>query len=73
MFNRKHPAHNREAVWNLLSGTVVQGVLVKQAGHQFILRAASVCEPRPGHGPEWAQADGEIVIDAANVDYVQVP
>ncbi|CPR79307.1 hypothetical protein [Mycobacteroides abscessus] len=70
MFKRKpHPAEGREALWNLLSGSTIRGVLVKEAGPKLILRAASVYEP----GREWVAADGEVIIDAANVDYVQVP
>lgn len=69
MFKRKHPARGREAVWNLHSGSTIRGVLVKEAGPKLILRAASVYEP----GQEWIPADGEIIIDSDNVDYVQVP
>lgn len=69
MFKRKHPALGREAVWNLYSGSTIRGVLVKEAGPKLILRAASVYEP----GQEWIPADGEIIIDSGNVDYVQVP
>lgn len=69
MFKRKHPAMGREAIWNLDSGTTIRAVLVTEAGPKLILRAASVYEP----GREWVAADGEIIIDADTVDYVQVP
>ncbi|SID55967.1 Uncharacterised protein [Mycobacteroides abscessus subsp. abscessus] len=68
MFKRKHPALQREAVWNLVSGSTIRGVLVNEAGPKLILRAASTYEP----GREWVPADGEIIIDATSVDYVQV-
>ncbi len=68
MFKRKHPALQREAVWNLVSGSTIRAVLVDEVGPKLILRAASVYEP----GQEWIPADGEIVIDSTNVDYVQV-
>lgn len=72
MFKRKHRAHGKQAIWNLLSGTAVSGVLVVEAGPQLILRAASICEPQQGRELAWVPADGEVVIDVANVDYVQV-
>ncbi|MDO3058487.1 MULTISPECIES: hypothetical protein [Mycobacteriaceae] len=43
-------------------------MLATEVGPKLILRAASVYEP----GREWVAADGEIIIDATSVDYVQV-
>ncbi|OHU29599.1 hypothetical protein BKG74_03455 [Mycobacteroides chelonae] len=68
MFKRKHPASGREAIWNLVSGSTIRAVLAAEVGPKLILRAASVYEP----GREWVAADGEIIIDATSVDYVQV-
>lgn len=53
---------------SLFSGNAVSGVLTKKAGPLFILAGCQIHEP--GHEP--VPADGEIVIDAANVDYFQI-
>lgn len=66
---RKHPALNRKVLVSLFSGNAVSGVLVKTPGPLLILHGCMVHEPdaeRP------VPADGEIVIDSANVDYVQI-
>ncbi|OKH70808.1 hypothetical protein EB72_24755 [Mycobacterium sp. SWH-M1] len=65
---KKHPAINRAVMVNLLSGNAIQGVLTETAGHYLILKAATVHEP-DAHP---ASADGEVVVDAANVDFIQV-
>lgn len=54
---------------SLFSGNAVSGVLVETPGHLLILKGCAIHDvdasaPSP--------ADGEIVIDSANVDYVQV-
>lgn len=67
MFNR-HPGLNREVLYSLYSGTGVSGVLVKVAGPRLILRGCTIHEP----GEQPAQADGEIVVHEANVDYFQI-
>lgn len=59
---------NRQVLVSLFSGNAVSGVLTKKAGPHYILRGCLVHEP----GSEPAQADGEIVIDQANVDYFQI-
>ena len=67
MFKR-HPGLNRKVLVSLFSGNAVSGVLVT-AGPLFILKGCMVHEPdaeRP------VPADGEVVIDSANVDYVQI-
>lgn len=53
---------------SLFSGNAISGVLTKKAGPLFILRGCIVHEP----GAEPVAADGEIVVDAANVDYFQI-
>jgi hypothetical protein len=53
---------------SLFSGNAISGVLTQVAGPLFILRGCTVHEP----GAQPAPADGEIVIDAANVDYFQI-
>lgn len=59
---------NREVLYSLLSGNAVSGVLVKVAGTRLFLRDCTIHEP--GSAP--MAADGEIVIDEANVDYFQI-
>lgn len=53
---------------SLFSGNAVAGVLTETPGEFLIMRAAQVLEP--GMNP--ARVDGEIVIEQANVDYVQI-
>lgn len=57
----------RRVVVNLKSGTAVVGVLFETRGSLLVLRDASVVT----HG-KTAPADGEIVVDVAEVDYAQV-
>lgn len=66
---RQHPGMNRQVLVSLFSGNAVSGVLVSTPGNLMILRGCMIHDvdasaPSP--------ADGEIVIDAANVDYVQI-
>ena len=68
MFNR-HPAIGRKVIINLFSGNAIEGVLIERIGDQYLIRAAVVHEmgadsPIP--------ADGEVCIDTANVDYIQM-
>lgn len=65
---RRHPAVGRRVLVNLFSGNAVEGVITHRVGDQFILRACIVHEPGTDATPP---ADGEVVIDAANVDYIQ--
>ena len=66
---RKHPAIGRRVLINLYSGNAIEGVLTHKVANQFIVRAALIHEPGTDATP---RADGEIVIDAANVDYIQM-
>lgn len=52
---------------NLLSGTAVTGVVVDSSGPLLTLKSAVVHD----EGGESAPADGEIVIDKANIDFIQ--
>ncbi|MFV8049740.1 hypothetical protein [Mycobacterium sp. 48b] len=65
---KRHPGLNREVLVSLYSGNAVRGVLTKTPGPLLILQGCTVHEP----GAEAAPADGEIVIDQANVDYIQL-
>ncbi|WP_374159087.1 hypothetical protein ACEWX3_07645 [Mycobacterium sp. G7A2] len=66
MFKR-HPAISRKVMVSLYSGTGISGVLVQKVGQCLVLKGATVHEP----GTDPQPADGEIVIDTANVDYLQ--
>lgn len=57
---------HRRVVVNLRTGTAVSGVITGIRGPLLIIRDATVHD-----GDQAAPADGEIVIDRANVDYVQ--
>lgn len=65
---KRHPGLNRQMLVSLLSGNAVRGVLTKTPGTLLILQGCTVHEP----GSEPAPADGEIVIDQANVDFIQL-
>ena len=67
---RKHPGLNRQVLVSLFSGNAVSGVLVATPGPKLILRGCMI------HNPDMQEpypADGEVVLDEANVDYVQIP
>ncbi|MFV8242170.1 hypothetical protein [Mycolicibacterium peregrinum] len=65
---RRHPGLNRKVLVNLYSGNAIEGVLTKKTRDLYLVRAAVLHEP----GSEPVPADGEIVIEPANVDYVQL-
>lgn len=68
MFKR-HSAVGRNVLVNLFSGNAIEGVCTFDGRKAMILRGAVVHEP----GVEQAMpADGEVRIDQANVDYVQM-
>lgn len=68
MFRRRSTVENRTVLVNLLSGNAVSGVCVRDGRDALVLRGATVhtadAEPAP--------ADGEIVIDRINVDFLQL-
>lgn len=68
MWGRRHPGLNRKVLVSLYSGSAVSGVLTGTPGPLLILQGCAVHES----GMEPAAADGEIVIDRANVEYVQI-
>lgn len=57
----------QRVVVNLKSGAAVEGVLYR-TGSPLEVKDATVHEP----GAEPAKADGSILIDRANVDYIQI-
>jgi small nuclear ribonucleoprotein (snRNP)-like protein len=66
---RKHPGLNRKVLVALFSGNAVSGVLVSTPGPLLILRG---CMIHDADAQQPAAADGEIVVDSANVDYMQI-
>jgi hypothetical protein len=58
----------RNVVVNLLSGNAVSGVCSYECRVSLVLRGATVHEP----GAEPVPADGELLIDRANVDFIQL-
>ena len=68
MFNRRTSVLQRNVLVNLISGNAVSGVCTYDGRNALILRGATVhasdAEPTP--------ADGEIVIDRINVDFIQI-
>lgn len=58
---------HRRVVVNLLSGTAITGVIVKTSGPLYVLRDAAILRDTG----EAVPADGELVVDKANVDYIQ--
>lgn len=58
----------RKILVNLLSGNAVSGVCTLDGRHALLLKGATVHEP----GSEPVPADGEVLIDRANVDFIQI-
>ena len=61
-------AVRHRVVVNLLSGTAVASVLLRQDGPLLFLRDATVHEP----AAEPVTADGELLIERTQVDYIQI-
>jgi len=59
----------RRVVVNLKSGQAVAGYLVRHHGPLLFLRSAQLHEP----GTDPVDIDGEIIIDRAEVDFIQAP
>ncbi|MGE2714204.1 hypothetical protein ACQI4L_09115 [Mycolicibacterium litorale] len=60
---------NRQVLVSLFSGNAVSGVLVETPGQLLVLKG---CAIHDAEASAPSPADGTIVIDGANVDYVQV-
>lgn len=54
---------------SLFSGNAVSGVLVATPGNFLVLKG---CQIHDEGASAPSPADGEIVLDAANVDYTQI-
>lgn len=59
---------HRNVVVNLLSGNALSGVVSFETRQALVLRGAIVHEPDADPAP----ADGEVLIDRANVDFIQL-
>ena len=70
MFNKRAASSvlQRKVLVNLLSGNAISGVCVLDGREALVLRGATVHES----GADPAAADGEIVIDRINVDFIQI-
>jgi len=69
LFNRRTPTlENRKVLVNLCSGNAVGGVCTYDSREALILRGATVHQP----DAEPAPADGEILVDRINVDFIQL-
>lgn len=66
---KRHPGLNRQVLVSLFSGNAVSGVLVSTPGRFLVLKG---CKIHDAEASAPTPADGEIVIDHANVDYVQI-
>lgn len=59
----------RLVIVNLKSGRAFRGILWKQAGPLLVLRNAEMLEPNRTPVP----ADGEVIIERAEVEFIQIP
>lgn len=65
---KKHPAISRKVMIQLRSGTAIEGLVTQKIGDSFVLKGATVHE----QGVPAQPADGEIVVEAAHIDYTQL-
>lgn len=69
MFNRSTPALiHRKVLVNLLSGNALAGVVTFEGRHALVLRGATVHTTDSDPAP----ADGEVLIDRASIDFIQM-
>lgn len=68
MFDRRPNPIDRQVLVNLVSGTAVSGVCTYNGRTALVLRGATVHETDAEPTP----ADGEILIDRINVDFIQL-
>lgn len=67
MFAYRRFVLRRQVIVNLLSGQTVKGVPVSQAGPLLVLRGAEILND----SNDFVPVDGEIIVDRANVDFIQ--
>lgn len=68
MFKKRATLEQRKVLINLLSGNAIGGVCVHEGTNTIAVRGATIHEPNS----EPAAADGEILIDRINVDFIQL-
>jgi hypothetical protein len=69
LFSKKPPsALNRNALVNLCSGNAIRGVVTYEGPTSLVVRGATVHTP----DSEPIAADGEVLIDRINVDFIQL-
>lgn len=66
MFRRR--LTERKLLVNLRSGNAIAGVCTHDARDTLVLKGAMVHQP----DAEPTAADGEVLIDRANVDFIQI-
>jgi hypothetical protein len=68
LFRRRPEELNRQVLVNLVSGNAVSGVCTYNGRTALVLRGATVHEP----GADPSPADGEVLIERINVDFIQL-
>lgn len=68
MFNRAPSLLNRNVLVNLFSGNAIAGVCVHESRYTLVIKGATVHQP----DQEPVAADGEVLIDRATVDFLQI-
>lgn len=68
MFAWTRTALRRNVIVNLDTGKAFQGVAWAKRGRLLVLRNATMFDP----GTEPAAVDGEVVIDRARIEFIQV-
>lgn len=69
MFAFRRVIVRRRVIVNLINGTSIDGVLLKQDGPLLVIANASYLEP----GAEPTPLDGEVVIERERVLFIQAP
>ena len=64
----KRLAYSKRVLVNLKSGAAFRGYLVKELGQLIVLQQAEIIEP----GAEAVAAQGEILIEKNNIEFVQI-
>lgn len=68
MFKKRSQLEQRKVLINLVSGNAISGVCVHEGRDTIAVRGATIHEI----DSEPASADGEILIDRINVDFIQL-
>jgi len=71
---RKPYLELKRGIVNLKSGTVFRGILYRREGGLQILRQAELIQDRGKavNGTKPATLDGEVILDASEIDFIQV-